>query len=218
MNTETPLAETASAYLPATATPTQSPPTDLSVSTSGPYLHELLVLNPSLAPSEQDPTTPVFIFETRAKAEEAIRTLDKAGFDVKKLSLIGKGYHSEEHALGFYTVGDRIKSWGSAGAFWGGIWGMLLAPAVFMLPGIGLVALAGPVVAALVGALEGAVVVGSLSALGAALTQIGVPENDIIKYESALKVDKYVLMVHGTAAEVAHVHDVLTNAVASLTA
>ena len=219
MNTETPLAETADVYAPtAPVTPAapaiQSPPTDLSVSTSGPYLHELLVLNPSLAPSELDPSTPVFIFETRAKAEEAIRTLDKAGFDVKKLSLIGKGYHSEEHALGFYTAGDRIKSWGSAGAFWGGIWGLLLAPAVFVLPGIGLVALAGPVVAALVGALEGAVVVGSLSALGAALTQIGVPEHDIIKYESALKVDKYVLMVHGSAAEVAHVHDVLSNAAA----
>ena len=66
-----------------------------------------------------------------------------------------------------------------------------------MLPGLGLVGLAGPVVAALVSALEGAVVVGGLSALGAALTQIGVPEDQVIKYEAALKVDKYLLVVHG---------------------
>ncbi len=158
-----------------------------------------------------DATTPVFIFDTHVKAEDAIHTLHRAGFDVKKLSLIGKGYHSEEHALGFYTAGDRIKAWGAAGAFWGGIWGLLLAPAVFVLPGVGLVALAGPMVSALVGALEGAVVVGGLSALGAALTQIGVASDEVIKFETALKADKYVLMVHGSAAEVARAREVLAH-------
>ena len=71
------------------------------------------------------------------------------------MSLVGKGYHSEEHPVGFYTVGDRIKTWGGIGAFWGDIWGLLLAPAVFFLPGLGLMAMAGPVVTALVSALEG---------------------------------------------------------------
>ena len=83
----------------------------------------------------------------------------------------------------------------------GGLWGLLLAPAVFFLPGIGLVALAGPVVAALVGGLEGAVVVGGLSALGAALTQLALAKEKIIKYETALKAEKFVLMIHGSAAE-----------------
>jgi hypothetical protein len=211
MNSETQIAEAndvtlphASAATAAPALPANAPP--------GPYLHELLVLTPPLTPSLQETDLPVFIFDTRAQAEEAIRTLNKAGFDVRKLSLIGKGYHSEEHALGFYTVGDRIKAWGSTGAFWGGIWGLLLAPAVFLLPGIGMVALAGPVVAALVGALEGAVVVGGLSALGAALTNMGVGQDDVIKFETALKVDQYVLMVHATTSEIAHVRELLTNA------
>lgn len=141
-----------------------------------------------------------FIFDTHAAAEEAIRTLGHSGFDMKTLSLVGKGYHSEEKPVGFYTVGDRIKAWGTTGAFWGGIWGLLLAPAVFVLPGLGVVGMAGPLVATLVGALEGAVVVGGLSALGAALTQIGVPKDQVIKYEAALKVDKYLLVVHGNMA------------------
>jgi hypothetical protein len=179
-----------------------------------PYLHERLVIQPGPEKSTGDPTTPVFIFDTHLQAEDAIHSLNKAGFDVKKLSLIGKGYHSEEHALGFYTAGDRIKAWGSAGAFWGGIWGLLLAPAVFFLPGLGLVALAGPMAAALVGALEGAAVVGGLSALGAALTSIGVPEDEVIKFEKALKVDKYVLMVHGDAVELRQAREVLANAMA----
>jgi hypothetical protein len=155
---------------------------------------------------------PFFIYNTHIEAEAAIRTLNKSGFDVKKLSVVGKGYHSEENPVGFYTAGDRIKSWGGMGAFWGGIWGLLLAPAVFFLPGLGLVALAGPVVAALVSALEGAIVVGGISALGAALTSLGVPADQVIKYETALKADKYVLMVHGSAGDVEKARSVLADA------
>ena len=155
--------------------------------------------------------SPFYVFNTHIEAEQAIQSLSRAGFDMKKLSLVGKGYHTEEHPLGFYTTGDRIKTWGGMGAFWGGIWGLLFAPAVFFLPGLGLMAMAGPIVAALVSGLEGAVVVGGLSALGAALIQIGMPKDQVIKYETALKVDKYVLLVHGSADEVAKVHTVLAN-------
>lgn len=144
---------------------------------------------------------PVYVFNTHIEAEDAVKALSKSGYDVKKLSIIGKGYHTEETPIGFYTMGDRIKSWGGMGAFWGGIWGLLIAPAVFFLPGFGLVAMAGPIVAALVAALEGAVLVGGVSAIGAALTQIGVPKDQVMKYETALKVDKYVLMVHGSVEE-----------------
>lgn len=155
---------------------------------------------------------PFYVFNTHVEAEDAIRLLGKSGFDVQKLSLVGKGYHSEEHPVGFYTAGDRIKSWGGTGAFWGGIWGLLFAPAVFFLPGLGLVAMAGPFVAALVSGLEGAVVVGGLSALGAALSQVGVPADEIIKYETALKVDKYVLMIHADTEEVAKARATLAGA------
>jgi len=155
---------------------------------------------------------PFYVFKTHVEAEEAIQSLSRSGFDVKKLSLIGKGYHSEEHPLGFYTAGDRIKTWGGVGAFWGGIWGILLAPAVFFIPGLGLMALAGPVVSALIGALEGAVVVGGVSAIGAALIQLGLPKTQAIKYETALKVDKYVLIVHGSVADQEKARTVLASA------
>ncbi len=159
----------------------------------------------------ENSSSPLYVFNTHVEAEQAIQALSRSGFDVKKLSLIGKGYHTEEHPLGFYSTGDRIKSWGGIGAFWGGIWGLLIAPAVFFLPGIGVVAMAGPIVAALVGALEGAAVVGGLSVLGATLTQFGVPKENAIKYEKALKVDKYVLMAHGNAEEQMKVRTVLEN-------
>lgn len=158
---------------------------------------------------EHNISLPFYFYNTHLEAEEAIRSLGKSGFDVKKLSLVGKGYHSEEHPIGFYSMGDRIKSWGGMGAFWGSIWGLLLAPAVFFIPGLGLVALAGPIVSVLVGALEGAVVVGGVSALGAALFQLGVSKEDAIQYESALKADKYVLIVHGSVEERAKAKEIL---------
>lgn len=152
---------------------------------------------------------PIYVFTSHVEAEQAVRSLSKSGFDVKKLSIIGKGYHTEETPMGFYTMGDRIKSWGSKGAFWGSIWGLLVAPAVFFFPGFGLLAFAGPIVAVLVSALEGAVLVGGVSVIGAALTQIGVPKDKIMKYETALKMDKYVLMVHGSVEEQEHARTVL---------
>ena len=158
----------------------------------------------------ESPNLPVYLFDTHLDAERAIRSLSAAGFDMKKLSLVGKGCHSEEQAMGFYTSGDRIKTWGGRGAFWGGLWSLLFSPAVFILPGIGLLALAGPIVVALVSALEGALVVGSISALGAAMMQIGIPREQAIRYETALKVDKYVLLIHGTAAEAAQARAVLS--------
>jgi hypothetical protein len=152
------------------------------------------------------------ISDTHAAAEHAIRALSASGFDLTKLSLIGKGYHSEEHPLGFYTSVDKMKAWGGVGAFWGGLWGLLLAPAAFVLPGLGLVAMGGPVVAALFAALEGAVLLGGASAIGAALTMIGVPEDLKIKYETALKAEQYVLILHGDAAEVAKARTVVGKA------
>jgi hypothetical protein len=155
----------------------------------------------------------VYVFNTHLEAENAIRAMSKAGFDVTQLSLIGKGYHSEDHPVGFYSQGDRIKSWGKTGAFWGGIWGLLLSPAVFFIPGLGLLALAGPIVSALVGSLEGALLVGGLSTLGAMLSGAGMDQDQVVEYETALKADKYVLMVHGDADAVAKARSLLADVV-----
>jgi uncharacterized membrane protein len=88
--------------------------------------------------------------------------LQRAGLDMKKMSIVGKDYHTDERVVGYYNAGDRMKYWGEQGAFWGGIWGMLFGAAFFAIPGIGPISVAGPLVAWIVGALEGAVVVGGI--------------------------------------------------------
>jgi len=149
------------------------------------------------------------VYNTHTEAENAIKEVQRAGFDMKKLSIVGKGYHSEEHAGGFYNTGDRVKFWGKWGAFWGGLWGVLFGWAFFWIPGIGPLVAAGPLVATILAGLEGAAAVGGLTALGAGLYSIGIPKDSIVKYETALKSDKFLLIVHGTKEQVERARDML---------
>jgi hypothetical protein len=108
--------------------------------------------------------------------------------------MLSRNTYIDEHAVGYYSTGDRMKYWGKLGAIWGGFWGLLLGSAFFVIPGIGPVLVAGSAVAWIVGVLEGAVVVGGLSAVGAALYSIGIPKDSIVQYETDLKTDKFLLV------------------------
>lgn len=153
----------------------------------------------------------VAVYPLHSDAENAINLLKKGNFDVKKLAIIGQGYHTQDQITGYYTTGDRMKHWGKLGAFWGGLWGLLSGAAFFMIPGVGPVMVAGAAVAWIVGTLEGAVVVGGLSALGAGLVSIGIPKNSALKYETSIKAGKYVLVAHGTAADVETARRILSS-------
>jgi hypothetical protein len=151
----------------------------------------------------------IAIYKTHIEADLAIKELQKSGFDMKKLSIVGKDYHTDEAVVGYYNTGDRMMYWGKLGAFWGGFWGLLFGSAFFMVPGLGPILAGGPVVAWIVAALEEAAVVGGLSAFGAGIYSIGVPKDSVLKYETAIKTGKYVLIAHGTAAETKNAREVL---------
>jgi len=156
-----------------------------------------------------DQNSVVAVYTTHTDAEEAVNKLGAAGIDIKKISIIGRDYHTEQNVVGYYTTGDRMKHWGGLGAFWGGIWGLLVGAGLFLIPGIGPVLVAGPILAAIVGALESAVVVGGLSALAAGLVSLGIPKNSVVKYETAVKSGQYVVIVHGSPEELAQAHSLL---------
>ncbi len=151
----------------------------------------------------------VAIYGSHVDAEDAVKELQRAGVDMHTLSIVGKGSHTDEHVVGYYNTGDRMKYWGKIGAFWGGFWGLLFGAAFFAIPGIGPILVAGPLVAWIVAALEGAVAVGGLSALGAGLYSMGIPKNSVIDYETAVKTDRFVLMVHGAASDVEKAREII---------
>jgi uncharacterized membrane protein len=161
----------------------------------------------------------VAIFDRHEDAEAAIRELQRGGYDMKKLSIIGRDYHTEERAVGFYNAGDRVRYWGKHGAFWGMIFGLLFAPAFFFIPGIGPVLTGGLIGSALMGTVEGAAVGaavgGGSGVFAAALTSLGIPKDSVIRYEASLKANKFLLIASGTAAEVDRAKGVLGSAKAS---
>ncbi|MFZ0210804.1 MAG: general stress protein [Roseiarcus sp.] len=153
--------------------------------------------------------TAVAVYPTHEEAEKAVKSLTAVGFDMKHLSVVGKGYHSEEKVVGFYNTGDRIKFWGSRGAFWGGFWGLFFGGLFMTIPIVGHVVVLGYLATVLAAGLENAVLVGGLSALGAALYSLGIPKDSVLQYESDLKADGFIVMARGSAEEAERAKTVL---------
>ena len=156
---------------------------------------------------KQDDTV-VAVFAGHQAAEDAVKKLADAGIDIKHLSVVGKGYHIDEKVVGFYNTGDRVKFWGKLGLFWGGLWGWL-GGLFLAVPVVGHVVVVGYLAVVVLSAIEGAIVVGGLSVLGAALYSIGIPKDSVIAYETALKNDSFLVLARGPTEEVARARAVL---------
>jgi hypothetical protein len=111
--------------------------------------------------------------------------------------------------MGFYNAGDRIKFWGTRGAFWGGFWGLFFGGLFLTVPVVGQVFVLGYLATIAITAIEGALVVGGVNALGAALYSIGIPKDSVLQYETTVKADGFLVMAHGTAAEIARAKTIL---------
>lgn len=156
-----------------------------------------------------DNNSVIAVFTDHEGAEAAVRKLADAGINMKHLSVVGKGYHTDEKVVGFYNTGDRVKFWGKRGAFWGGLWGWLFGGVFMFIPVIGHVVVLGYLATLVVSAIEGAVVVGGLSALGAALYSSGIPKDSVLAYETAVKADGFLVTAHGPAEEMARAKAIL---------
>ncbi len=159
-----------------------------------------------------DPSGPfVHVFDHREDAQSAVQALGRAGPGMRRLSMVGKGARPGDPPVGFYPAGHHLQVWDGSGAFWGGLWSSMADPAVFVLPGLGVVVLAGPVAAGLVTALEGAWVVTGASAMAAAFMQVGVPREQAERHVLALKQDKYMLLVHGVGKEIVQARRIIAH-------
>ena len=161
------------------------------------------------------PAAAIGTFAHHADADAAVKELGLAGFDITRLSVLGKGYHTDEHVTGFYNQGDRVRFWGTRGAFWGGLWSLFFGGIFLTVPLIGPVVAVGYLGAMLVAALEGAVVVGGFSAVAAALYGMGIPKDSVLRYETAITADGFLVMAHDTPERIAVARQILENAGAS---
>jgi Heat induced stress protein YflT domain len=149
----------------------------------------------------------IVVYDTQRDAETGVRDLQQVGFDLRKVSILGREHESLEHVVGYYSTGGRMKYWGARGAFWNELWRMLAGAGCFVIPGIGRVLIAGPLTVWVVGALREPIE--DLTAVGAGLQAINIPKAGIRRYESALKMHKLLLIAHGSTQEVLKSRDVL---------
>lgn len=157
-------------------------------------------------------------FDTHVQAEQTVKALDTWGFPMRHLSIVSKGYHTEENPIGFYTAVDRVKAWGGAGLLWGSLWGLLFGAFAVWIPGFWPFFEMGPLANLLVTTAEGAVLVGGAAALGAALISLGQTDKGVIKYQRLVKADSFLVIAHGTPDEVKRAKELMRQEKAAETA
>lgn len=146
------------------------------------------------------------IYASEARAQQLVEKLIHEDYPMDRISLLSRAGGMGDDMLGvtYHDTGDRMKAWGKHGAFWGAVWGLLAsASGMFVLPGLGAVLVAGPIVEALAAAFTGAAVAGgtmagaaAVSHLASALHRIGIPEAELEQIETAIENGNYVVILH----------------------
>ena len=139
----------------------------------------------------------VAVYEDYRDAEHGVRKLRRFGVDMKNVSIVARDSCTGRDVVGYYSTGDRMKYWGKTGSVWGEFWGLLSGSAVFAIPSIGPVLIAGPLVSWILNGLQEGAIVDGISSVGSGLLSIGIPKTDVMQYEVDLKKDKFILLVHG---------------------
>ena len=83
---------------------------------------------------------------------------------------------------------------------------------MLFVPVVGHIVILGPLAATLVGGLEGAALGGGAGALVGALSALGIPRDSVLRYETAIKANKFLVIVHGGADAIQRARDVLATA------
>ena len=138
----------------------------------------------------------VVVLDSYRQAGEIVQRLQQSGFDMGKTSVAAK-----EERLELPSA--------DCGAFWGRMREGLSGWIKVGHPDGGMIAVAGPLGGWIVAAMENAEVFGGLSGLGAALYGLGLPHEVVLHYEGAVAADKLLLVVTGSAEEVARAQGML---------
>lgn len=151
----------------------------------------------------------VGVYETMAQVEAAVHKLDQEHYPIKQVSIVAQNFETEKEVHGFVSPGDVAKDGARTGAWFGGVFGLLMGGAFLLVPGFGPLIVAGSLAAVLLGTAEGVAFGAAGGGLLGALAGWGVSKQHIIKYEDHVRVGKYVLVAHGNSEEVAQAHVIL---------
>jgi uncharacterized membrane protein len=147
----------------------------------------------------------VAVYHTHQAAEEAVRRLQNSGIPVNRISIIGRDWQVREDVQGFYHAGDAVAEGATSGAWFGGLFGLLLGFGLFVIPVAGTLLVLGPLGGLIAGAIGGA----GIGAIVGGLMSLGIPKDEAIKYQSRLEAGQFLVVVHGSVDEINRAHAVL---------
>jgi uncharacterized membrane protein len=125
------------------------------------------------------------VFANRDDAEKASMALSEEGYDMHNVSIVARQADKEikndkdKDEDGDEKINDNISDGIVTGGILGGLAGLLIGAGSLAIPGLGVIAAAGPIAGLLSGVVTGGVVGG--------LVDLGIPEENSKKYENELR-------------------------------
>lgn len=162
--------------------------------------------------------TVVSIFDQSIQAENAARQIKDGGLRTSDISIIAKetsenpestrkstdeAAHGKQTAMGTRTINDNISDGVVTGGVLGGLAGLLIGAGSMVIPGLGIIAAAGPITGLLSGAVTGGILGG--------LVDLGIPENRGRQYETDIKAGKILFSMKTDDGKVDSVASILRN-------
>jgi hypothetical protein len=145
-------------------------------------------------------------YRTHTEAEAAVRLLAQGSVALDQISIIGRNYETQEDVQGFYRPADAALDGAKQGAWFGGIFGLMLgAMGFFVFPIVGAVMVLGPLASMIVGAVGGA----GAGALINGMVASGIPKDQALEYQERLQAGEFLVVVHGDPGETARAHTLL---------
>lgn len=145
-------------------------------------------------------------YRDHADAEVAVRRLAEGGLPIDGISIIGRNFETREDIQGFYRPADAVLDGAGQGAWFGGIFGLMLgALGFFVMPVVGGIMVMGPLAGLIAGAISGA----GVGALVNGLMAAGIPREQALRYQERLQAGEFVVVVHGGTAQTARAHEIL---------
>ena len=154
--------------------------------------------------------TVVGIFDNYSFAENAARQIKDRGLRTDDISIVARqddsGGVNDKSAKMVNDTGprnDNISDGVVTGSVLGGLAGLLIGAGSMVVPGLGIVAAAGPITGLLTGAVTGGIVGG--------LVDLGIPENRSRQYESDIKAGKILFSMKADDDKVDEIATILRN-------
>ena len=152
----------------------------------------------------------VAVYKSHSGLQTALEALQRSGFSMMKVSVVGKDGHPGDKAAPYSESDVRRNYWGEMSTFWTGLWRLLDGAAFLLVPGVGPILVAGPFAALLGGGIKEKSLETRPRVLARALMSMGISKNSILRYEAAMETGSLLLVAQGQFGETAKAMEILT--------